>query len=529
VALYLGFDCSTQSMTAVVIDADARRPGDWKVVFESALTFDAALPEFGAEHGVLPHDDPRVSQAPPAMWAEALDLMMARVAASGIDLQDIAGISGGAQQHGSVYVNADAGTILKSMDPARSAGQHAKAMLSRPVSPLWMDASAGTEAEEIESAVGGPAAMARRTGSRAFARFTAAQIRRFWKHEPEAYARTTRVHLVSSFLASLLAGVHAPLDPGDASGMNLMDLEASAWWTPAVEACAPDLLARLPAIVLPSTIVGTLSPYWQRRHGFPPVPLMAWTGDNQASMAGSGIVSEGQIGISLGTSDTIFGPMREPRVDPSGTGTGHVYGAPMGAFMALTCFANGSLARERVRDMFGLDWAGFTALLRSTPPGNEGRMLLPWFEPEITPRVVTPGLVRHGLAEDDAAGHVRGIVEAQMMAMARHSAWMGVRPSEIRATGGASGNPSVLQVMADVFGARVFRSARANTTAPGAALGAFRGAASAAGVDIPWDEIASGSTHNADPIDPDPAAHAVYQDLMLRHARLEGQALAGRV
>lgn len=526
-ALYLGFDCSTQSLTAAVVEADAQRPGEWRSVFESALSFDEALPAFGAEHGVLPHDDPRVSQAPPAMWAAALDLMMARVAKSGIDLRAIAGISGGAQQHGSVYLNGQAPAMLQSMDPARPAGELASGMLSRGVSPLWMDASAGDEAHEIEQALGGAEPLARRTGSRAFARFTAAQIRRFWKQEPGAYARTSRVHLVSSFLASLLAGASAPLDPGDASGMNLMDLVERRWYPPAVDATAPHLLAKLPPIVAASAVIGTLAPYWRARHGFPAAPLMVWTGDNQASLVGSGLVEEGQVGISLGTSDTIFGPIREPRVDASGTG--HVYGAPTGAFMALTCFANGSLARERVRDTFGLDWPGFTALLRSTPPGNHGRMLLPWFEPEITPRVAVPGVVRDGLAEDDAAGHVRGIVEAQMMAMARHSAWMGVRPLEIRATGGASGNAAVLQVMADVFGARVFRSARSNTTAPGAALCAFRGAAAESGADVPWREIARGSRPVDTPVEPDPAAHAVYRDLMTRHARLEGQALARRV
>lgn len=524
-ALFLGFDCSTQSMTAVVIEMDVTRPSEWRLVFESALKFDDALPEFGTVHGVLPDADRRVSQAPPAMWAAALDLMMARVAQSGVDLQSLAGVSGGAQQHGSVYLNADAGALLGSLDPSRPVSEQIAAMLSRPVSPLWMDASAGAEAAEVEEQVGGAQALARHTGSRAFGRFTAAQIRRFWKQEPEAYARTARVHLVSSFLLSLLAGAHAPLDPGDASGTNLMELATLDWWPPAVDATAPGLQVKLPGIVAASTVIGTLGSYWQVRHGFPPAALIVWTGDNQASMAGSGIVSEGQIGLSLGTSDTIFGPMHDPRVDSGGAG--HVYGAPTGAFMALTCFANGSLARERVRDAFGLDWAGFTALLRSTPPGNHGRMLLPWFEPEITPRVGTQGVVRHALDENDAAGHVRAVVEGQMMAMMRHSAWMGVRPSEIHATGGASGNPAVLQVMADVFGARVFRSVRANTTAPGAALSAFRGAAAAAGVSVSWEAIAAGGSP-VDPIEPDMAAHAVYRDLVIDHARLEAAALASR-
>ena len=43
-------------------------------------------------------------------------------------------------------------------------------------------------------------------------------------HEPEAYARTSHVHLVSSFLASLLAGANAPLDPGDVVEVHLKPL-----------------------------------------------------------------------------------------------------------------------------------------------------------------------------------------------------------------------------------------------------------------------------------------------------------------
>ena len=70
--------------------------------------------------------------------------------------------------------------------------------------------------------------------------------------------------------------------------------------------------------------------------------------------------------------------MGEPRVSPDGTG--HVFSAPTGDFMGMTVFQNGSLARERVRDAYGLDWAAFEAALRATPAGNGGAMMLPWFE-----------------------------------------------------------------------------------------------------------------------------------------------------
>ena len=62
------------------------------------------------------------------------------------------------------------------------------------------------------------------TGSPAYERFTGPQIRKFYQEQPDAYAATARIHLVSSFMASLLLGADAPIDPGDGSGMNLMDL-----------------------------------------------------------------------------------------------------------------------------------------------------------------------------------------------------------------------------------------------------------------------------------------------------------------
>src|SRR5437667_12695001 len=126
---------------------------------------------------------------------------------------------------------------------------------------------------------------------------------------------------------------------------------------------------------------------------------MHWSVDTPCSLIGTGLVREGLVATSLGTSDTIFGLTREPRVDA--TGTGHVFAAPTGAYMGLTVFKNGSLARERVRDELGLSWAEFSRTLASTPPGNGGRILLPWFEPEITPAGDVPAGRRYGPAADD--------------------------------------------------------------------------------------------------------------------------------
>ena len=356
---------------------------------------------------------------------------------------------------------------------------------------------------------------------RAFERFTGPQIRKFASRQPDGYARTGRIHLVSSFLASLLIGRHAPLDPGDASGMNLMDIAACQWAPRALEATAPDLLAKLPGIVPSSAVIGQLAPYWVQRYGLAPAKVIAWTGDNPSSLIGTGLVREGHIAVSLGTSDTLFGVMDAPTADPSGSG--HVFGAPTGRYMAITVFRNGSLARERVRDEFGLGWDGFSRALRETGPDAGHGLMLPWFEPEITPPVHAAGVRRDGLDARDARANVRAVIEGQMMAMAMHSRWMNVAIDTISATGGAAANREILQVMADVFDAPVHQLVVGNSACLGAALRACHGALAAAGRPVPWSDVIDGFvTPQPDgPIRPVAGHVRIYKELKKRYEAFE--------
>ena len=328
---------------------------------------------------------------------------------------------------------------------------------------------------------------------------------------------------MSSFLASLLIGAHAPTEPGDGAGMNLMDLATKRWSDVAVRATAPGLDRKLPELATSWSVIGRLSRYWVERYGLPPANVIAWSGDNPSSLIGVGLVTPGRIAISLGTSDTLFGLLRAPRIDASGAS--HVFGAPTGDYMALVCFKNGSLARERVRDAYGLDWDGFSRALRDTPPGNRGAIMLPWFEPEVTPPVLTPGVRRYGLDAGDAAGNVRAVIEAQMLATALHAGWMGERVVAIHATGGAAQNRAILQVMADVHGAEVRQLAVGESAALGAALRAFHGDQVAQGRQIGWEEVVRGFVEPVARVHPDPRGVAVYARLKQVYAACEAHAL----
>ena len=465
---YLGLDSSTQSLSATMIDTAERR-----IVAEQAVNFGQDLPQYESPSGVLASSDPAVAQSNPLMWVEALDLVLGRLRESGADLSRIDGISGAGQQHGSVY-------LAKPIDEVGGwSAQHGlkdqvAQLLSRPTSPIWMDSSTGQECREIAAALGGNDRVVQITGSRATERFTGPQIRKFYKVQPEAYDRTREIHLVSSFVAALLIARSAPIDLGDGAGMNLLDLAAANWSAELLEATAPALAERLRTPVASNTQVGEVAEYFTERYGLRRgVPVFAFSGDNPSSLVGMGASEPGTAVVSLGTSDTVFAAMRRPCTDPRGFG--HVFGNPAGGFMSLICFSNGSLAREAVAKRFDLDWPAFSrALIEQTVPGNGGNLLLPFFVPEITPRVAKPSVRLIGTKEftewRDAAGAVRAIVEAQAMSMRRHSDWIGERPTRILVTGGASRNRGILQVIADVFQAEIRPLAVANSSALGGAL-----------------------------------------------------------
>lgn len=520
--LFLGLDAGTQSLSATVIDLDTR-----KVVYEKSLNYDQSLPQFKTHHGALRHRDPLIKHAPPLLWAAALDRLLAQLKKDKVALGKILAVSGSAQQHGSVYLNAKASAALASLDAKTSLADNLTGLFARKTSPTWMDSSTTKECDEIRKKLGGIKFTASRTGSDTFERFTGPQIRKFYKTEPKAYEATAHICLVSSFLASLLAGQIAPVDFGDGAGTNLMDIRKHVWNHDALKATAPSLIGKLPPLAPAGQMIGPVSPYFVKKFGLNPAALATvWTGDNPASAVGLGLTRPGQAAISLGTSDTFFGAAAECHTDE--LGEGHVFGSPAGGFLTLVCFKNGSLAREKIREHYKIaDWKKFGALVKSVPPGNNGGILLPWFEPEIVPRVKRPGIRRFDLDEKAAAANCRAVFEAQMLALRLHSQWMQISPSQIFATGGAAANPELLRIMADVMNCRVVRIEVSNSAALGAALQAAHGWLAANGKNPKWDKLVAGfakPVSNSE-ISPDRQAVKIYDRLLEKYADCEADAL----
>ena len=89
--LFLGLDLSTQQFKAVIIAEDM------SVFHESAVNFTKDLPQYGTTNGVIIGPRPGEVTSPVAMWVRALDLLMERAQASGVDTSRVVAISGAGQ------------------------------------------------------------------------------------------------------------------------------------------------------------------------------------------------------------------------------------------------------------------------------------------------------------------------------------------------------------------------------------------------------------------------------------------------
>lgn len=525
--LFLGLDSSTQGLKAVAVDESLR------IVHEAGVKYDADLPAYGTSGGVHRGADKLTVTAPVLMWVEALDLLLARLRKDGFDFKAVAALSASGQQHGSVYWKTGADALLAGLAPDRPLREQLAGAFAVAESPVWMDSSTTAECRAREAALGGAQAVADITGSRAYERFTGNQIARIARLQPAGYAATGRIGLVSSFMVSLLAGRYAPIDWSDGSGMNLLDIRRKAWDPRSLELTAPGLAERLGAPAASHAVVGRVAPFLAAQFGLPPECLViAASGDNPCSLAGLALRKPGDIAISLGTSDTVFGTLTEPH--PSGR-EGHLFVNPVdpAGYMAMICYKNGSLTREAVRrDVKAATWDRYGELVAQSAPGNGGNIGFYILEPEITPPILKTGTFRFGPDNRPAAvfapaQEARAVLEGQFLSMRLHAGAIGIQPASILATGGASVDRTVLRILADVFGVPVLTGDVPNSAAVGAAYRALHGwRCAAAGAFVPFSDVVPAAPGTARAMDPDPAAHGVYTRMLPRYAELEQQVTA---
>jgi len=497
----LGLDLSTQSLSAVLIDSAAG-----KIIHEESINFAESFPEFETENGFIRGKNQEFYSYP-QLYLKAIDKMMLALEAYASKIETIS-ISG--HQHASVYLKDNFTQILTELKASDELNKSLTPSFSRPIVPIWMDNSTSEECKEMQNNLKG--SVTELSGSLYCERFTASQIRKFYKNSPEAYNDTKHIHLASSFCASIFAGKSVSIDTSDGAGMNLMNLTTGQWDQDLLDACAPELKDKLPSLAPAASVAGKVSPYFVDKYSLNAnCDICLSSGDNPNSLIGCGATDPGTVVISMGTSDTFFGAIGNEAIDTKGVG--HIFGNPAGGYMSLICFRNGSLSREAALKATGLNWQeGENLIAENTPCSEEN--YLPFIVDEMYPHCPVQ-IDSDKLAEFTAIKALVGLIESQILNLRYYANKHAKSISTIRLTGGASQNTAIAQMIADVFQAKVERIEISNSAALGAAMRAANASSKQA-----WSELNSMFTAAKSQLLPDEANKEAYEQKLVKYAQL---------
>lgn len=341
------------------------------------------------------------------------------------------------------------------------------------------------------------------------------------RHEPAVYAAAAHFITASSYLVLRLTG-EAVMDHHSASYYNpLFDLRRTRWddrfASPIVE------LPRLPRLLWSTQIAGEVSAVAAAETGLRPgTPVTAGTIDAAAEALSVGVVAPGDMMVMYGT--TLFfiqvtaGPVPDPRMWSCAYCLPGLYGIEggMSTAGALTRWFRDTLAGEEqaIGAAGGANaYAQLAAEAATAPAGANGLVCLPYFAGERTPihdpdaRGVYAGLTlattRADLYRASLEGTAYGV---------RHNletmAAMQAPPRRLVAVGGGAQNRLWLQIVSDVSG--LPQTVPVRTT--GAAYGDAFLAGLATGLVPSLDALHRDWVRPALELQPDPPAHALYQD-----------------
>ena len=472
--LALGLDTGTQSMSAVVIDIDSREK-----VFEHQIDYvkDKRLDGLGIRKSdyIIP---PRVggeTDQPPELFFTSLDALFSDIKESGLEVSNIAIINHSAQQHGHVYLNRNAQAIFTRLTKRDSKNSELVALLqgilAYGVVPIWMTSNTVKQADFVRDRVGGREMIIKLSGSDAPLRFTGAVVRRVAEQFPEAYEQTENIQLISSLIPAALTGnSKVPIDFGNGCGTSLMDYIEKQWSEVLIKAHSEGLpggeialRSKLPQIVAPYEIVGSIATYFVEKYGFAPdCKIVAGSGDNPQSK----VAVTGDL-LSLGTSFVNMVSTDGKTFDMQGFANAMYDG--LGRPFIFGCRTNGAMVWDQLRAMYGLQKEEYGPAEDSLQKLPLAKYMVFW-QPknESLPSSRAFDLVRVSHRTSELGADYAGLIDATLAAVYEHSkGFTKITDEPLYVTGGATASSSIMRRVAAIWNRRVIALEKC-----GAALGA---------------------------------------------------------
>lgn len=430
--LFLGIDSSTQGCKFVVINTD-----NSQIEYIDSVNYDSDLPQYETKDGVIQSLEKNLSEADPNMWINALHLLCKRMVDKNFAINQIKDVSVSGQQHGLVALDANGN-------------------LTRKKSKLWNDYSTTEECEILTEKLGGKEGMIAEIGNSQRTGYTAGKIFHLYRHEPEAARKATTFFLVHNFVNWFLTGGKnngvRVMEPGDTSGMALSFPGSQHWSQKVCDVISPDLIQKLPPVKPATEMIGKISVELAEKYGFSSdCWIDAGSGDNMYGAVGTGNIKPGIVTISLGTSGTACTILDEPYVDPSGEIASYCDSTEK--YMPLLCVSNMANGYNQLLKQFNVNHSDFTKILAETKPGNNSRILFPWYMGERTPDLPNAVPVYWGFLLDDFQKPIlcRAVLEGHILNLFDGYQKMPVQANEIRLTGGLSKSDAWSQTIADIF------------------------------------------------------------------------------
>ncbi|MDR2169725.1 MAG: xylulokinase [Planctomycetaceae bacterium] len=432
-SVFLGIDIGTSGTKTLAID------GKGKILASNLQDYPCYAPK------------PLWSEQSPEDWWQAtvksVQNVVKKAKLKPCDVKAI-GLSG--QMHGSVFLDKNDKVIRKAI--------------------LWNDQRTVKECEEITSAAGGRNELIKLVSNPALTGFTAPKILWLRNNEPRNFEKVKKILLPKDEIRRRLTGEYAT-EVSDASGMLLLDVAARNW--------SKELLGKLKLdvdyfgkVYESEDVTGNLTAEVAKLLGLTTdCVVVGGAGDCAAGAIGNGVVGEGILSTSIGTSGVMFVYSDEIKTDPLGRihtfchavrGKWHLMGVTLAAGGSLQWFRNAvcqelfATARKRKIDAYDL----LTYEAEQTPAGSEGLFFLPYLSGERTPHAdpFARGCFV-GLTLAHNRGHlVRSVMEGVTFSL-RDSLdifeGLGIPVKQIRASGGGSKSAFWRQIQADVFGQKV--------------------------------------------------------------------------
>lgn len=473
--MIVGIDIGTQSLKAVVCDADLAVRG------EASSPYGPSFPR------------PGWAEQSPMLWEQAMGPTIATALAraeAAPDAVQAVGVSG--QLDGCV--------------PVDEAG--------RPLAPciIWMDRRAQAETAGL------PASLIRaRTGIVPDASHMAAKIR-WLKRQPDG-ANASRFHQPVSYMVEQLTR-EAVIDHALASTSMLYALEARDY-----DDALLDLFElnrhELPVVREAAGHAGGLSRRGAALTGLRPgIPVAVGTGDDFASALGAGITRPGPAAVVLGTGEVVGALHGAPTVDPGALVETHAYPAG-GYFIENPGWLAGGAVAWLMRILAIGDLAELNRLAEAAAPGAGGVSFVPALTGAMAPEWVASA---RGCFYGLAPGHDRGdlaraLLEGCAFAMrdvVDRLRLLGVRVESLMLLGGGSQSRLWAQIRADVAGLPATLP-RHRTTSP---LGAAMLAAVAGGQVGSLEAAAARVGEPLEVVPPDRARGEMLEPAYRRYRRL---------